>query len=285
MRMSQILGVIILVITIGWGTGYFTKPASIGVTHTDNVYDRVMKSGKIRCGYVLFPPNFMKDPVTGKMSGISYDLFNKMGEAMNLKVEWTEEVPFGELVTALESKRIDAICSVLGVNSVRATRADFLEPPYYVGVSLWTRQNDHRFDSNINALNDKDIHIASLEGTVFDAYIKTHFPKASLYSLSQSMTLAEQMVVVATGKADATILDTWIGYQYAQQNPGKVKNLTPQRAFRIDPVAPMILKNQDQFKSMLNIAQTEQILTGQMQKIIDSYHLPDATIYPRKTPY
>ncbi|NCC22731.1 MAG: amino acid ABC transporter substrate-binding protein [Alphaproteobacteria bacterium] len=254
--------------------------------HSESVYERVMRSGTIRCGYAIFPPNTMKDPATGTLSGISYDLFNRMGEEMGLNVEWTEEVGFGELVSAMESGRVDAICTAVGVNSARGVRADFVDVAYFAPTGLWVRADDHRFDGNAALLDRPDIKIASLEGTVFDAFIRTYYPRAQIFSLPQLSSLSDQMLVVDTGKADATILDNYIGLQYVEHNPGRMKRLTPKGAdFRVDPVAFMIMKGEDEFKSMLNIAQEEQVLTGALAQIVESYELPAGSLYLKTIPF
>ncbi len=51
-----------------------------------SLYDRVIQSGKIRCAYAVFFPSCMKDPNTGKMSGIGVDtieLVAKKGWRLN----------------------------------------------------------------------------------------------------------------------------------------------------------------------------------------------------------
>ncbi|MCB1556441.1 MAG: hypothetical protein KDJ15_03915, partial [Alphaproteobacteria bacterium] len=40
----------------------------------DSGYDRVMRTGTIRCGYIAFPPYLMQDLNTGEFSGLAYDL-------------------------------------------------------------------------------------------------------------------------------------------------------------------------------------------------------------------
>jgi polar amino acid transport system substrate-binding protein len=253
---------------------------------TASTYQRVLERGSIRCGYVMFPPYMMKDPNSGKLSGVSYDLMNAVGEKLQLKIDWAEEVAYGEMITAVNTGRVDAICTTVGHNGNRSKYADFLKPLYYVGVSLWVREGDSRFASNdLSRLNAADIAIAQVEGTVFDAYIKEGFPNATSYALPQTALLSDQMMVVATRKADATILDNWVGYEYIKNNPGQLRNLTSERPYRISPVAPMIGRGQEEFKVMMDNTVNEVIETGKLHRIIESYNLPKGTLFERPQPF
>jgi polar amino acid transport system substrate-binding protein len=287
------LSLIVSVAAIVLSLGAFLSQAGVGqVGHQKtepqaaSTYQRVLDRSSIRCGYVMFPPHMMKDPNSGKLSGISYDLMNAVGEKLQLKIDWAEEVGYGDMITAVNSGRVDAICNVVGINTNRAKYADFLTPPYYAGVSLWVREGDSRFASNdLARLNADDVAIAKVEGTTFDAYIREDFPKAKSYALPQSAPLSDQMMAVATHKADATILDSWLGYEYTKNNPGQLRNLNSETPYRIDPVAPMIGRGQDAFKAMMDSAITEVIQTGKLHRIIAGYQLPKGTLFERAHPF
>jgi ABC-type amino acid transport substrate-binding protein len=64
----------------------------------ESAFDRILRTQTIRCGYVVYPPSIIKDPNTGRLSGIFYDITEKMGERLNLKIEWTEEVVFPTMI-------------------------------------------------------------------------------------------------------------------------------------------------------------------------------------------
>ncbi len=48
----------------------------------ESTYERVMRTGVLRCGYASFQPSIMIDAASGKISGIAYDLVQKMGEML-----------------------------------------------------------------------------------------------------------------------------------------------------------------------------------------------------------
>ena len=50
----------------------------------ESVYERVIRTGKIRCGYAVWQPVLMKDPNTGAFSGVYYDYMNLLAARLGL---------------------------------------------------------------------------------------------------------------------------------------------------------------------------------------------------------
>ena len=102
----------------------------------ESVYDRVIRTGTLRCGYFLYPPVLSKDPNSGEFSGIFYDYLSELGKALSLKVEWAEEIGLGDAPAALESGRIDAMCAGMFLTAQRARANDFVMPIYYLPMYM-----------------------------------------------------------------------------------------------------------------------------------------------------
>ena len=102
-----ILSAIIALITV-----WIFKPSSQS-TQKESAYDRVIRTGTIRCGYFVWPPYFYKDPVTKKFSGGNYEIMEAIGKMLNLKIEWALEVGVGDVVTALNSDKFDVMCATV----------------------------------------------------------------------------------------------------------------------------------------------------------------------------
>jgi ABC-type amino acid transport substrate-binding protein len=66
-----------------------------------SAYDRVVQSKTLRCGYVVSAPHTMKDPNTGQMSGIMYDIAEEMGKRLGIKIVWNEEVTWATYFSGL----------------------------------------------------------------------------------------------------------------------------------------------------------------------------------------
>ena len=97
----------------------------------DSVYDRVIRTGTIHCGYFLWPPFLEKDVNTGKMSGLSYDIMEEIGKQLSLKIEWAEEVNFASMFEGFASGRYDMICGPMFPTPARARASDFTIPLFY----------------------------------------------------------------------------------------------------------------------------------------------------------
>ena len=114
----------------------------------ESVYERVMKSGTIHCGYAMFPPYCMKDPNTGKLSGIFVDILNEAGKNLGLKIEWTEEVGWASIIQGLEANRYDLVPTGIWPNASRGKHASFSIPLFYNALNIYVRAKDNRFAKN-----------------------------------------------------------------------------------------------------------------------------------------
>jgi ABC-type amino acid transport substrate-binding protein len=123
-----------------------------------------MRTGVIRCAYFVVPPEFNKDPNTGKLSGIGYEVTESVAKLLGLRVDWVEEVGFGEMVAGFDAGRYDAVCSSVFNRAPLARQADFTTLFMYTPVGIFVRADDHRFDKNVAAINDQSVTVASLDG-------------------------------------------------------------------------------------------------------------------------
>jgi hypothetical protein len=80
MKFLQIPLVIILSFVVAFVTGRYVAPhrGESAIQFQESAYDRIIKSGNIRCGYIVYPPNTIRDPKTGAFSGISYDIMSRI---------------------------------------------------------------------------------------------------------------------------------------------------------------------------------------------------------------
>ncbi|NND64815.1 MAG: transporter substrate-binding domain-containing protein, partial [Gammaproteobacteria bacterium] len=82
-------------------------------TKQESAYDRVMRTGKIRCGYANWHPILYRGPESNQILGAVPDLMIAIGQRMKLEIEWTEETSFGHIVEGLVTNRYDVICTGL----------------------------------------------------------------------------------------------------------------------------------------------------------------------------
>ena len=97
---------------------------------TPSLYDRVMKSGKIRAAYTIYPPGCFKNE-KGELKGVFVETLEQAAKNLNLSVEWTEEVGWATQIEGLDTNRYDMIGSSVWMNPKRARLATLSSPLYY----------------------------------------------------------------------------------------------------------------------------------------------------------
>ena len=128
-----------------------------------SAYDRVIASRVLRCGYNFWEPGVMFDEATGKMKGAYVDIMDAIASATGLRVEWTEQVDWGQVPAALNAGKVDAMCVGYWANAKAGTQLAYTTATYYEGVRIYVREDDPRFDEHIAALNSPDITLAVID--------------------------------------------------------------------------------------------------------------------------
>lgn len=253
--------------------------------HAETVYDRVMKSGTIRCGYGVIDPYLMKDPNTGEFSGIYYEYMQLVGEALNLKVEWTEEVGWGDFVAGLKQGRFDAFCTICWPSAERARETDFISPIAVNTLSVYSQVNDNRFDNAIDRANTSNITFVSLEGQTPHKTSILNFPSAKHIVLPQISNSADVFLHLSDGKADLTLAEDVFANNFMKNNPGKIRKVQTDQPIRYAPNGLSIKADEYRFKRLLDVTTEELHTTGQIDKILNKYENQPNTIRRVAKPY
>ncbi|NND65075.1 MAG: amino acid ABC transporter substrate-binding protein [Gammaproteobacteria bacterium] len=244
----------------------------------ETIYDRVMRFGVIKCGYLVRPPLFVKDPNTGDFSGVTYELMQALGKSTGLNIEFTEEVGWSTMISGLKSGRYDMMATSVWMNASRAREVSFLEPLFYSGVGVFSRVDDQRFKS-VADVNNSNVTIATIDGTTYDHIARLDFPQAKTLSLTQLNSLSEVLVQVETGKADVAIIESYEGTEYLHNNPGKLKDITTGKPIRYFGEAFMVPHKELAFSSMLNTALAELKNSGLLDDLLDKYQIKAGSFF------
>jgi polar amino acid transport system substrate-binding protein len=249
-----------------------------------SVRDRVLKSGVIRAAYLVRPPNIVKNPNDGKLSGIFVDIMEEAGRRAGLRVEWVEEVTWGTMIEGLNSGRYDIVATGIWRNATRGKAADFTMPLFYSGVGVFVRSDDHRFDGNLGPINNPSVRVAAIDGEMAEIIAKSDFPQAHIVSLTQISDTSQLLLEVQSGKSDVTFLAMQIGARYIEKNPTKVRNIaiTPIRIF---PESMVIKAGEYDFRSMIDSALIELVNSTFIEQTIRKYDSVPESYYLVATPY
>jgi polar amino acid transport system substrate-binding protein len=255
----------------------YNNTASTTAAHTESVYDRVIRTGVLRCGYFPSPDFIDIDPNTKVMSGLIYDYVNQLAKNLALKVEWTEEIGRGDFVAALDAERFDIYCTALSVNAERARIVDFTDPYIFDSFSLYVRADDSRFDADVAKINDPTVRIAAKEGDIMEKIARKKFPKAQIILHPQLSSETDPLLDLDGQKADIVLTTPKIAGRYITNNPGKVKQAGPG-----SPLIYATATKSGEYKltKMLNLAGKEMQASGQADAIFDKYD-PERKIFLR----
>ena len=265
---SKIVGIVVLTIIVSVITVKFTGSSSTG-SIGNSVYNKVVGSGTIRACYTAFPPAFIIDPNTKKLSGIFYETLNKAAGNMGLKVDWNTEVGWGDAIQALNSGKCDIIGSDSWTNSTRGKSAEFIHPLYYSPINAYVRINDSRFDNDITIANSSNYKLVTLDGENSSVIAAQDFPNAKTLALPQLTDVSQLFVNLVDGKGDMTFQDAGTANQYMKTNPGKIKSVSQPLVVYGD--AMMVKKGEFVFKAAVDNAVIELLNNGYVNSIISKY--------------
>jgi ABC-type amino acid transport substrate-binding protein len=253
----------------------------------ESVYDRVMRTGVIRCAYATMTPALSKDVNTQELSGYSYDLMQEIGRRLGLKIEWAEETPYSLMVESLQSKRVDVFCAPTGLNVHRAKFTLATEPFFYAPLFLAARTQDERFNANdTKRVNTEDIRLLVIDGDIAETIALNNFPKASRVAMPQMTDWPTMLQNVVSKKADVVIVEPYTFAQFDKNNPGQLRVINKSEPAITLPVGFPVNRDEPQLKYMLDMALKEIINEGFMQATLKKYFdNPNDYVFMTATPY
>jgi ABC-type amino acid transport substrate-binding protein len=251
-----------------------------GVTNLDEL-KKVLDRGALRAAFIVAPPEMIRDVNTGQLSGISHDLAEKLCQKIGLKVQWQEEVNFANANEGLGT-RYDAICFTLYRVASRARVADYAQPVFYSGTGTYCRVGDERFSQNIAAINDSAITIATLDGDMASVFARERFPKAKTLALPQGTDISQMLMNVATGKADVTFANSIFGYNFMQNNAGKLQNIMAKKPLAVFGHS-FVMPKGSALKELFDVGFSELLDGGVIDDILKKYE-PFPNAYLRVAP-
>ncbi|MCB9988075.1 MAG: transporter substrate-binding domain-containing protein [Rhodospirillales bacterium] len=266
---------------------FIALPVQAADQEKESTYERVMRTGVIRCGYVVLPPHVIKDPNTGEMFGIIYDVMEEAARMLDLKIDWAEEVGFATMNPGLKAGRYDAICFGYWENPFEGKLGyiGFSEPLYYMPVGMYVRADDDRFDDNIMAVNNPEVRISSSDGMIANTVARQDFPQAQVISLPNLTDVAQNLMEVSSGKADVAFLAFRDGYRFMEANPGTIKNVAQAQPVRVFGSTIAIPQGDHQFEVMLNTVFKQMINGGYIDRLLKKYEEYPGAVFPPAKPY
>lgn len=253
----------------------------------ETTFDRVTRTGVLRCGYLSLPPFIIKDPNTGEISGIIHDTMERAGDLLGVKIDWNEEVGLATMDSGLDAGRYDALCFGYYKNPMEAKLGTigFSDALFYVPMSVFARADDRRFDDDLSVINDPSIRISVHDGSLNGVIASEDFPLAKKVSLPNMIDFGMSLQEVVNGKADVAILNLVDGINFEKVNPGKVRNISMDQPIRVYAATIAYPQQDTKFGVMLDAALDQLRDSGYIRNLSKKYQAKPGSIFHVARPY
>jgi ABC-type amino acid transport substrate-binding protein len=266
-------------------TCLLTLPAAAEAPAKESAFEHILRTGVISCGYYVFPPIVTRDVNTNAMSGFSVDFMNRLAERAGLKVEWTEEITFGNWVPAMQSRRFDMVCTPMWPELTHARVVAFTHSLFFSGLSPAVRADDPRFTSasKREQLNSPDYTMLTQEGNSTDAVARAAFPNATFYTLSAEAGTANYYQDLLNKKADAVLTDRNGLREFNKANAGEVvRLLEPDNPIKLQSFPLVVNRGETELRDFINLAIEEMTHTGEIDRILRKHEAEPGLTYLRR---
>jgi polar amino acid transport system substrate-binding protein len=164
---------------------------------------RVLKSGELRVGTSADSPPLTMHDREGKLMGFEVDLAQALADDMKVKVRFVE-MPFAELIPALERGDLDLAVAGMTITPERNARVAFVGPYYVSGNTLLARDGTLADTEDPAKLDDPKLSFAVLDGSTSAAFVRERMPKARLVAVPDNDAGVKKLVA---GEVDGMISD------------------------------------------------------------------------------
>ena len=171
------------------------------MAQTKSKLNQILERGTLRVGTTGdFNPMSMKDTATNTLTGFDIEAMTQLATDMGVKIEFVP-AEWATLVNGIVADRFD-IFSGASLSMARAKTVAFSTPYLFAGtVPLISKKTPGKF-TTWESINNPNITVAVLMGTVFEQQARAHFPKAKVRAVEKPATGYQE---VLAGRAQVTI--------------------------------------------------------------------------------
>ncbi len=177
----------------------------------------LMSSGTLVVGMDLqFKPEMYLNGSTP--AGYDVDLLHKLAAYAHVKLK-IDNIGFNGLIPGLQTKKFDVVSVGLSPTAAREKVISFSNAYVPYAQIVGVPKADANTITKISQLNTPNDTITALLGSTDQTQAKTTFPKAKINALADQNS---DFSLVATGRANAIVVEDYLLAQYNKANPGKL---------------------------------------------------------------
>jgi polar amino acid transport system substrate-binding protein len=143
------------------------------------VIDRILQRGELVIGMAGNMPPLNMTTKEGDLIGYEVDLAEAMAEAMGVRARF-ETMPFADLLSALQSGKIDLILSNMTITPGRNLKVAFVGPYFTSGKAFLTKNKAIAMADDPGDIDAGKTKLVALKGSTSQAFVKEALPNATL---------------------------------------------------------------------------------------------------------
>ena len=211
-----------------------------------NTLSNIIDKGEIKIGMTGNQPPYSMKAKNGSLMGYDVDLANILAESMGVKLRIVE-MPFPELMPALQNGLVDAVLSGITITPERNLKALFAGPYSLSGKSILTKSKVLAEISQAEEVNLRKYKITCLKGSTSENFVRTFMPEAEIITVDNYDAGVD---MVLNDQADALVADfpiclvTMLRYQ----DQGLV---TLDEPLTIEPIGMALPSGEQQFLNLV----------------------------------
>jgi ABC-type amino acid transport substrate-binding protein len=153
-------------------------------------------------------------------SGYDVDLLNALADEMGVELD-IQNLDFNGLIPGLQSRQFDMVSVGLGATDERKEVIDFSRGYVPYATILGVRPGEE-LGSTLEDYDKEGVVITALQGSTGEQLVRDTFPNATVAGFpDQNAALLE----VATGRADAVVVEDYILAEFDRSNPDQLTAL------------------------------------------------------------
>lgn len=198
----------------------------------------------------------------GQPAGYDVELLKALAPAMGAKLK-IENLEFNGLIPGLQANKFDMVSVGLTATPEREKVVSFTKPYVPYALVLAVAPSNKAIKST-EELNQAGKTVVALQGSSDETLAKKLFPKAKVEGFSEQNAAFLQ---VATGRADAIVVEEYLLAEYQESNPNKLVKASLPKPLEVQYGSWAVPKGNTKLVSYLNGWLCEQEKNGTMASI------------------
>lgn len=196
----------------------YEAPPFVGACGDSSYSDA--KANGITLGISPSPPYSSIDPASNVASGIDVEIHQAVLDWMGVKTIKYEVMPFGQLIPAMVSKRIDIVATNIHVTPDRLKVVSFTGPAWWYGPAIIVEKGNPLGIKSLADLKGKEVGVVA--GAAQDEYAR-HIGATTV----PFQTDAEEFPAIAQGRVKILLEDNVLFYNFIKANPDAPIEIVP----------------------------------------------------------